>query len=646
MKQGNLENDGAIVTGEARQVSATLVGSVAERLLSEVDWSDHPLGDRVLWPLALRMTIVNMLASPEPIHLAWGEHRTFLFNDAYAYILGDRAVSAMGTDFAKVWSDAWPRIREPFERAMAGEPSRFVDVAVPGDGPDGVETRWWTFSYAPVRDEGGIVVGVQCVTNETTEHVARRGALSEAENRNRQILDGATDHAIIATDLGGLVTRWNEGARRLFGWTEAEMLGQRVDRVLSDEERAAGRFEDEKRAALANGSASNEGWRVRQDGGTFWATAQTTLLTDEAGAAVGFVKVLRDRTAEHRAQEALARSEASLRRAQEAGGIGVFSVDRDDHVHGTPEFCRIFGLDACDGVDATDVQELVLPEDREIASDAARRAAGATELEVEYRIRRADDGDVRWIARRAEFEPDDAEGGQRLVGIVQDVTDRHRAHVALVESEAKFRAFTEAVPNQVWTARPDGSLDWANARVYEYSGADRHYDDGADPLPGDAWRLRVHPDDHDAIVAAWAEAIGSGERYEVEFRLRRHDGAYRWHIGRAVGLRDEDGRIVRWVGTNTDIDDQRAARDALADLNAELRARVAQEARERDRGLVQHQRPDGNCRARRLPEEDKSGVASPAGLVGRGAARETVPRHHRTRRPRGDGCSRRAPRRG
>ena len=553
---------------------------VAGRLLARVDWRANPLGSPAGWPPALRLTLVNMLASPEPTHLVWGEARCFLFNDAYAAILGDRAAASMGADFAAVWAAAWPTIRVPFEQAMAGTPSRFVDVAVPA-AAGGAEGSWWTFSYAPVRDETGTVRGVQCVTNETTAHVTRQAELAARENRNRQILDGASDHAIIATDLRALVTRWNEGARRLFGWTEAEMLGQRVDRLFGAA--AAAGLAAEMQAALATGSAGNEGWRVRRDGTSFWATAQTTLLTDEAGAAVGYVKVLRDRTAEHAAAEALARSEASLRRAQEAGGIGVFSIGQDNALHGTPEFCRIFGLDACDGLPAGEVERLVLAEDRSIASDEGRRAQGSTALAVEYRIRRADDDAVRWIARRAEFERDDAEGAQRLVGVVQDVTERHLQHAALVESEAKFRAFTEAVPNQVWTARPDGALDWANGRVYEYGGGDRRYGDGGEPLPGDAWRLRVHPDDQQDVLAAWERALATGDLYEVEFRLRRHDGAYRWHIGRAVPLRDGDGAIVRWVGTNTDIEDQRAARDALADLNRALESRIEREVRERDR---------------------------------------------------------------
>lgn len=525
--------------------------------------------------------MATTLAAPDAIHLVWGPERTMLFNDAYAALLGERAASAMGARFEKVWPDAWPQLREPFERALAGQPARFTDVEIVDEQTSSI--RWWTFSYTAARDETGAVQGVLCVTRETSERVRHRGAVSSAESHNRQILDAASDYAIIATDTGGRVTRWNEGARRLFGWTETEMLGHLCERMVTEADRRPGLLVDEMQRALRDGRASGEGWRVRADGSTFWATVEMTLLVGTDSKPAGFVKVLRDRTDEHRARAALEESEAGLRRAQQAGGIGVFSIDRDDRVHGTEEFCRIFGLAHCDGVAAADVEALVLPEDRGIASDAARRAAGVSGLEVEYRIRRKDDGEVRWIRRRAEFEPDDNERGRRLVGVVQDVTERHDAHTALVDSEAKFRAFTEAVPNQVWTAQPDGALDWANHRVYEYSGVDRARSEQVQRLPGDTWRHQVHPDDQASVVAAWHHALSAGEQYEVEFRLRRHDGAYRWHLGRAIALRDEGGSIVRWVGTNTDIEDQRAARAALADLNTKLAAQVASGALELER---------------------------------------------------------------
>ena len=151
------------------------------------------------------------------------------------------------------------------------------------------------------------------------------------------------------------------------------------------------------------------------------------------------------------------------------------------------------------------------------------------------------------------------------------------AERALRQSEEEFRTLAEAVPHHVWTATPQGSLNWFNPRVYEYAGA------GSGKLDGANWANIVHPDDLTGALAAWTRAIGSGKAYEVEFRLRRADGAYRWFLARAVPARDERGNIIRWIGTNTDVHDQKLIAGELAQLNATLAERVEEKTRERDR---------------------------------------------------------------
>ena len=124
---------------------------------------------------------------------------------------------------------------------------------------------------------------------------------------------------------------------------------------------------------------------------------------------------------------------------------------------------------------------------------------------------------------------------------------------AMRESEERYRFLAESIPQQVWTAAPDGTLEYVNGRVLEYFGR---------PLEQTLADSRVlHPDDLPGSDAAWQRSIGTGEPYEYEFRLRRADGAYRWHLTRAVAMRDADGAIVRWFGTNTDIDDQKRAEE-------------------------------------------------------------------------------------
>ncbi|NNG22655.1 PAS domain S-box protein [Telluria aromaticivorans] len=158
-----------------------------------------------------------------------------------------------------------------------------------------------------------------------------------------------------------------------------------------------------------------------------------------------------------------------------------------------------------------------------------------------------------------------------------DVTDRVVAEQSMRASETLFRTLAQALPNQVWSAPPDGLLDWFNDRVYSYSG----HQPGQ--LDAGRWAELVHPDDIGTAVAAWSQALATGSTYEIEFRLRDREGNYRWHLGRALPVRDEAGAITRWVGTNTDIEDQKAAAHALATLNDNLAAQVSQRTAERDR---------------------------------------------------------------
>ncbi|MDB5725618.1 MAG: hybrid sensor histidine kinase/response regulator, partial [Novosphingobium sp.] len=253
-----------------------------------------------------------------------------------------------------------------------------------------------------------------------------------------------------------------------------------------------------------------------------------------------------------RAGEELAARGAQLRRSQEAGGVGLFSIDIDSNlITGSPEFCRIFGFDVCENIPAEELERLIIPEDAGIVSTQERRRSGTAPVDVEYRIRRPDTGAERIIARKAEYERDENGRPIRLAGAVQDVTERRRIQIALERSEAGFSVLAQAMPNQVWTARADGYLDWFNARVYSFTGAEH----GA--LDGEAWATLVHPEDLPRASERWASALATGQTYETEFRLRSASGEYRWFLTRALPLRDSRGTVTSWVGTNTDIHEQK-----------------------------------------------------------------------------------------
>ncbi len=165
--------------------------------------------------------------------------------------------------------------------------------------------------------------------------------------------------------------------------------------------------------------------------------------------------------------------------------------------------------------------------------------------------------------------------GSDLVAVLfTDITETKIVELRLRASESQFRSLAQAMPNHVWTASSDGMLDWFNQRVYDFSGLSQGVLDGV------GWTALVHAEDLPLAAERWASSLTGGHVYEAEFRLRRNDGVYRWHIARAVPIRTETGEITRWVGTNTDIDDQKAAVEALANINASLETRVAERTKE------------------------------------------------------------------
>lgn len=157
-----------------------------------------------------------------------------------------------------------------------------------------------------------------------------------------------------------------------------------------------------------------------------------------------------------------------------------------------------------------------------------------------------------------------------------DVTERVSAERALRASEARFRTFAQAMPNHVWAARDDGSVEWINDRVHEYAGLQR------EALLGHGSDQLVHPDDRARYQALWAASIASGAPLDAEVRVRRHDGEYRWHLVRARRPQG-DADDTLWIGSSIDIEEQKRASEALAAVNANLEERVARRTAERDR---------------------------------------------------------------
>jgi two-component system CheB/CheR fusion protein len=279
----------------------------------------------------------------------------------------------------------------------------------------------------------------------------------------------------------------------------------------------------------------------------------------------GTVVTFTDFTDVYRAQEALRESEERFRAFVTASSDLVYRMNAD-----WTEMRFVAGGDFLPQMDAPTERWMdvyVAPEDRpRVRAGIAEAIANKALFELEHRVRRAD-GSIGWTFSRAMPILD---GGDRIVewlGAASDVTARKEAEAALRGVQQQLQTLLERIPQLVWRA-VDGRWTWANPQWTAYTGQ-------PEPESRDwGWLEPLHPDDREVARTAWARAVEEGG-FDLEYRIRHAaDGSYRWFRTRATPVRDEDGMIVEWFGTSTDVDDTRTLQKRQEVLVAELQHRV------------------------------------------------------------------------
>ncbi len=295
---------------------------------------------------------------------------------------------------------------------------------------------------------------------------------------------------------------------------------------------------------------------------------------------------MRQDTARIRAELEL--SEHSLRLATDAAEVGTWDLDLTTNVlTWSGRTKAMFGLAADASCSMADFYASLHPDDLDATAaafaltlDPVRRAT----YDVEYRVVDKNSGAVHWVEAKGRGIFGDHGRCVRAVGTAVDITVRKSAEqrlraseASLAESEQKFRAITDSIDHMVWSTLPDGQSDFFNQRWHDYTGV----------VPGStdfkARNYVLHPDDRDQVRNRWRDCVATGYLYELEYRMRHWSGAYRWVLGRAVPIRDDQGRITHWFGTCTDIQDIVEARETTARSHEHLEHEVAKRTQERDR---------------------------------------------------------------
>ncbi len=355
-----------------------------------------------------------------------------------------------------------------------------------------------------------------------------------------------------------------------------------------------------------------------------WLNLHYSPVLDDRGEPIAELVIVAETTKRVMAERALARSEERLSLALNASGIvGVWDWDlAADRVSADRRFAEMYGVnpdEAETGAPLEAYLEGIHPEDRQQVADSIAEALEARgPYRGEYRLRSAD-GNTRWVLATGTVVVDPDGQPVRIAGVAVDITEHKRAQEKLAESEAKFRAIADSMPQMVWSTLPDGYHDYYNARWYEFTGVP------AGSTDGEGWNGMFHPEDQDRAWAAWRHSLETGEPYQIEYRLRHHSGEYRWTLGRAMPLRDPLGRIVRWFGTCTDIHETKLA--------AEEREIVAQELSHRIKNIFSVLNGIVSLSARTYPELKPLAETLRERISALGVAHDFVRPHSAASRP-------------
>jgi PAS domain S-box-containing protein len=240
--------------------------------------------------------------------------------------------------------------------------------------------------------------------------------------------------------------------------------------------------------------------------------------------------------------------------------------------------------------------------------------------EDEMRLRRAD-GEYRWFLVRTVPLRDQQGNIVKWYGTSTDIEDRKRAEDALRESEDRLRLVVATIPAIVWSALPDGSVDFVNDRWLQYTGLSR-----GESL-GWGWTATIHPDDVARTTDCWRTVLLSGEPAESEERLRGSDGEFRWFLCRYVPVCDDSGKIVKWYGTRTDIEERKQAEDTLRRNQAFFAAEAQRIGGLLKTAAAPGHRQEGSSR-NEFVVADQKGAAGKS-LSGEAVAERTIPENRR-----------------
>ena len=518
--------------------------------------------------------LLSQILAQAPAYIAafeGPEHRYSFFNAGYTRMVGSRP--QLGQPLARLQ----PGVEDQGYLAILDEVYRtgkpFVGQEMPvrlpaAEAPD--TEHYFNFSFLPMLDEHGGVSGILSFAIDVSERVvARRQAIvlaREVDQRDEQLraITLAVPVFIARFDQHGILTYLNPYFYEYTGRDPAEPPTAAWLACIASGDWAT--VQARALGAMQAGQAWEASFRCRRhDGELRWVQARAQPYLDPTGQLAGFSAATTEVHELHVRTEELTRSREDFAAladhmsqlawmASPQGHIFWYNQRWHDYTGLTAEQMRGTGWQQvhdpalCDAVNA-----------RYLAALRAEQP-----WEDTFPLRRHD-GAYRWFLSRALPIRDASGQVVRWFGTNTDVTALRQLQQKLAESEEEQRIQAESIPQQVWTARPDGTVDYYNHRTAAYLGVAMEQNEPAH------WLRFVHPDDRARIEERWRAALATQRYYEAEFRLRRYDGEYRWFLAQAQARREAGGQVLKWYGTNTDVHQLRGLQEQVLHSQARFK---------------------------------------------------------------------------
>lgn len=417
------------------------------------------------------------------------------------------------------------------------------------------ELGYFNLVYHPLKEDEQIT-GIMVVATEVTGPVKSKHALAESERQFRNLVMQSPIPMTIFMGENHVVEVANTIMfENIWRKRPEEVLGKPILEVFPElkEQKYTELLHRVYTTGQPHAERESIAYVMGDDGmKKFYLDFEYAPLFDTENNVAGIIVTVSDVTGRKEALLKIEENEKRLNIVIEASELGTWDWNLPtDEISYSQRHLDIFGYKEDPGM-SQHARHLahVHPEDMPKRAKAMELAMKTGVLDYQARIIWPD-GSTRWMEARGKVFYDEDGNPIRLMGTTRDITEEKTRQQELRENEARFRLLADSMPQHIWTADPSGILNYFNRSVFDYSGLTEQQ------ILENGWIQIVHPDDREENTKQWMESVSTGKDFLFEHRFRRHDGVYRWQLSRALPQRDAEGNITMWVGTSTDIEDQK-----------------------------------------------------------------------------------------